>query len=231
MPEASPDVVIAISGHAEVTGIGWKSLSRFFDLPKDVRGLRTLDVCAGMSDFAYALHQRGAEAHALDLLYGDFQELTERHKVSFRDIARDVFHTNPNGTKGRQIYEQYVRSFRDSLKKAPGIYVGGSATHLPFADASFDFVTSFNGLFGTLDFDGRALTPALLEVLRVLKPGGSAQLIPYQRGPILDDHQRQAQRDAVDPLRNREDITLSDHIAHDSALLGGSVAILTITKS
>ena len=230
MPEASPELVLAISDHAEVTGIGWKSLSRFYDLPSDLKGLRTLDVCAGMSDFAYGLRQRGAEAYALDLLYSDFRLLTDKHKESFREIARDVFHTNANTTKGRQIYEQYVRSFRVSLKKEPSTYVAGSATQLPFADASFHLVTSFNGLFGTLDFDARALEPALLEVLRVVKPGGSVQLLPYQRGPILDDHQRQSQRDALEAIRGLGGVTLSDHVARDSALLGGSVAILTITK-
>jgi SAM-dependent methyltransferase len=230
MPAASPELLLSISDHGEVTGIGWKSLSRFFDLPPDLKGLRTLDVCSGLSDFAHGLRQRGAEAYALDLLYGDFRLLTDRHKESFREIARDVFHTSANSPKGRQIYEQYVRSFRTSLKKTPSTYIAGSATHLPFADSSFDLVTSFNGLFGTLDFDARALEPALLEVLRVIKPGGCVQLIPYQRGPILDDHQRQAQRDALEAVRALEGVTLSDHIARDSALLGGSVAVLTITK-
>jgi|SRR5688572_7243713 SAM-dependent methyltransferase len=42
----------------------------------------------------------------------------------------------------------------------------GAAEHLPFADASFDVVAS---QFGLMFFDRRA---ALLEMMRVLKPGG-----------------------------------------------------------
>jgi SAM-dependent methyltransferase len=231
MLELTPEVVLAISANAEVTGIGWKSLSRFYDLPKDVKGLRTLDLCAGMSDFAYGLRNRGAEAYALDLLYGDMKTLVERHQLAFREVARDVFHTRPDGPKARQIYRSYVQAFNESLRKKPRFYVGASATALPFAGASFDLVTSFNGLFGTLDFDSRALNPALAEALRVLKPGGSLQLLPYQRGPILDDHQRRTQREAVEALAVTPGLEFADTIARESALLGGGIARLTITKS
>jgi ubiquinone/menaquinone biosynthesis C-methylase UbiE len=231
MPELTPDVVLAISANAEVTGIGWKSLSRFYDLPKDLTGLRTLDLCAGMSDFAYGLRKRGADAYALDLLYADMKTLVQRHQAAFREVARDVFHTRPDGPKARQIYGGYVQAFNESLRKKPRFYVGASATALPFADASFDLVTSFNGLFGTLDFDGRALTPALAEALRVLRPGGSLQLLPYQRGPILDDHQRRTQREAIEALADTPGLEFADTIARESALLGGGIARLTITKS
>jgi SAM-dependent methyltransferase len=231
MPKVAPQIVLAISANAEVTGIGWKSLSRFYDLPKDVNGLRTLDLCAGMSDFAYGLRQRGADAYALDLLYGDMRTLVERHQAAFHEVARDVFHTRPDGPKARQIYRGYVQAFNESLRKKPRFYIGASATALPFADACFDLVTSFNGLFGTLDFDARALRPALAEAVRVLKPGGSLQLLPYQKGSILDDHQRRVQREAVDALGATPGLELSDTIARESALLGGVIARLTVAKT
>jgi len=227
-----PNLLLNISANAEVTGIAYKSLSRFYELPAELKGLRTLDVCSGMSDFAWGLRQRGADAYALDLLYADFPLLRARHQESFREVARDVFQTNPDGIKARKIYQDYVQSFQASLKKRPRFYVAGSGTDLPFADASFDLVTSFNGVFGTLDFDIRALTQALAEVVRVLKPGGSLQLLPYQQGPILDDHQRANQLGAVEDLRTANaSLSFSDTIAMDSALLGGGVARLTITKS
>ncbi|MPZ50692.1 MAG: methyltransferase domain-containing protein [Dehalococcoidia bacterium] len=230
--DLTPHVVMAIAAEAEVTGIAYKSLSRFYELPPEVKGLRTLDVCSGMSDFAYGLRQRGAGAYALDLLYADFRLLRARHQESFREVARDVFQTNPDGVKARKIYQGYVQSFQASLKKRPRFYVAGSATHLPFADASFDLVTSFNGVFGTLDFDIRALSQALAEVVRVLRPGGSLQLLPYQKGPILDDHQRQNQIEAVEALGAADaSLGFSDTVARESALLGGGVARLTITKA
>ena len=228
--DLSPDVVLAIAAQAEVTGIAWKSLSRFYDLPRDLKGLRTLDVCSGMSDFAYGLRQRGAYAYALDLLYADWDMLRQRHQEGFREVARDVFQTRRDSPKARQIYRSYVQSFQESLRKKPRFYVAGSATALPFADATFDLVTSFNGVFGTLDFDERSLVQALAEAVRVVKPGGSVQLIPYQKGPILDDHQRRNQREAVEALGQTPGLRLSDSVARESALLGGGIGRLTIRK-
>lgn len=54
--------------------------------------------------------------------------------------------------------------------------VEGDAEHLPFADASFDRVSSNGVLHHTPD-----MPAALREVARVLRPGGEARIIVYNR--------------------------------------------------
>jgi SAM-dependent methyltransferase len=53
--------------------------------------------------------------------------------------------------------------------RLPGRMVGGSVLSLPFADDSFDLVTSFDVLYHRAVPDER---PALAEARRVLRPGG-----------------------------------------------------------
>src|SRR5690348_9146323 len=86
---------------AEVTGIAWRSLSRFYALPVQMKGLKVLDICAGMSDFALRLRQLGAEAHALDVWYCDLAELRSRHRLNFEGVARSVFQTDPESAEGK----------------------------------------------------------------------------------------------------------------------------------
>ena len=109
-------------------------------------------------------------------------------------------------------------------------YVAASATALPFRDAYFDVVLSFNGIFGTLDFTLILLRQGLLEAVRVLRPGGSIQLLPFQQGPVLNDVERANQLVAVRDLAALPGIEVSDEVARSEPGMGG-VRRLTITKT
>ena len=221
--------LLSIAENAEVTGIGWRSLSRFYSLPDNLGGLSVLDLCSGMSDFAFSLRQRGAPAYALDVLYGDLAAFRLRHRRNFSAITRDVFKVEPYSERAEEIYRAYVQGFASGLLRQPCFYVAGSATQLPFEAETFDLVTSCNGIFGALDFAPDLLLQALTEAVRVLKPGGSAQIVPYESGPILGEEERENQRVAVEELRRLPGIELSGSIKREAEPVG-TIGKLTIRK-
>lgn len=89
------------------------------------------------------------------------------------------------------ISENFIRRAREAEAAAPlGItYQVGSATELPFADARFDFATSFMCL---MDIPEAEL--ALQEAFRVLKPGGFLQFSITH--PCYDTPHRKNLKDA-----------------------------------
>lgn len=79
---------------------------------------------------------------------------------------------------GLDISDGPVESLRDSFEKfgLPGKAIVGSALNIPFAENSFDYIVSI----GCLHHTGRMLK-AFEEVHRVLKPGGVAYLMVYNK--------------------------------------------------
>ena len=220
--------LLSLAQRAEVTGIAWRSLARFYALPGQLAGLSVLDVCAGMSDSVYRLRQAGAEAYGVDTCYADLEAMFARHRKGFEVTARNVFGVEPDSARGSELYRSFTEGFVAGLTGST--YVAASATALPFADASFDLVLSFNGIFGTLDFAPSLLRQALSEAVRVLRPGGSMQLLPFQQGPVLNDLERANQLAAVRELAGLPGIQVYDEVARSEPGLG-KVRRLTITKS
>jgi ubiquinone/menaquinone biosynthesis C-methylase UbiE len=66
-----------------------------------------------------------------------------------------------------------------AANELPGTVVLGDAEELPFEDASFDRVSSNGVLHHTPDMDA-----ALREARRVLRPGGEARIIVYNRASL-----------------------------------------------
>jgi SAM-dependent methyltransferase len=220
--------LLSLARGAEVTGIAWRSQARFYSLPGPLDGLRVLDVCAGMSDSVYRLRQAGAEAYGVDTCYADLDDMLARHRQGFEVTARNVFAVEPDSQRGRDLYRSFTEGFVAGLNGST--YVAASATALPFPDAHFDLVLSFNGIFGTLDFAPALLRQALQEALRVLRPGGSVQLLPFQQGPVLNDVERANQLSAIPELAARPGIEVHHEVARSEPGMGG-VRRLTITKT
>ena len=70
---------------------------------------------------------------------------------------------------------------RFALDHSCGSAVQGDAMHLPFADATFDFVWSWGVLLHVGDSSA-----ALAEIRRVLKPAGELRLMVYNRHSICN---------------------------------------------
>lgn len=196
-----------------------------------MKGLRVLDLCGGLSDCAYQLRQQGAEAFAVDLAYADMDAMYERHRRSFEVTARNVFHAEPGSARGEELYGAFVAGFEAGLRDHPSMYVAASATALPFPSGSFGAVLSFNGVFGTLDFDPSILASALGEAIRVTRPGGTIQLVPYLDGPVLNERERANQQAATAALEAMPNLELTSAVARSEALLGGGIGRLTIVKT
>jgi demethylmenaquinone methyltransferase/2-methoxy-6-polyprenyl-1,4-benzoquinol methylase len=130
----------------------WKA--RLVALAEPRRGWRALDLATGTGDLAFAVQARGARVVGLDVT----KRMIELARA--KAVARGV----ERGAAPRP---------RDT--PALGFLVGDMAA-LPFANASFDLVTTGYGLRNVPD-----LAAALDEIVRVLKPGGRALSLDFNR--------------------------------------------------
>lgn len=199
-------------------------LVSFYKLPGSVRGLKILDVCAGESDLTAYLSEMGAESYALDLLYDQPDYLHERvinHYIGIPqtdpryNIAVGVLESRPQ-------QERFYRSFRKERDK----YIAGSVHKIPFPSNFFDYVLSYNGVFGVTQENFPFLQLSIEECIRVVAIGGQIQL-----GPMLYKSQtelgRLFQDDIIKLLGRRDDI----EVVLDSQVLENSASKrLTIIK-
>lgn len=172
---------------------------------------RVLDVCSGLSNFTAKLLQLGADAHALDYGYQDVGELLKRSG------------NRPAG----QFLESYVGN-RDR-------YIYGSSHNLPFASESFDAVTSYYGIFGTIDDDVDLAYQSISEGIRVLKPGGIISLGPLKSGSITKK-QAESEDEILARLDKINNIILYVKNSNQKSVFGPPLDIsrlgrLTIVKS
>jgi demethylmenaquinone methyltransferase / 2-methoxy-6-polyprenyl-1,4-benzoquinol methylase len=112
-------------------------------------GAVVLDLCCGTGDLAFAL-QRKAKAR---ILGADFS-----HTMLVRACEKSHA-AKANGT-------------------APIPFLEADALHLPFADRSFDLVTSAFGFRNLASYED-----GLKEILRVLKPDGSIAILEFAEPP------------------------------------------------
>ncbi len=87
----------------------------------------------------------------------------------------------PGEVTGLDLDEDFIAHAASKAKAAgtPGLrYVVGDAYALPFADASFDGVTSYTGI-GVLSDPSKAVA----EMVRVCRPGGSVSIAEGVLGP------------------------------------------------
>ena len=114
---------------------------------------RVLDLCCGTGDLAFALARGGAA----QVIGADFS-----HAMLVR--ARTKSNANAQKTKRQSA--------------VPAAFFEADALRLPFADVSFDLVTTAFGFRNLANYED-----GLREIRRVLKPGGTLAILEFSEPP------------------------------------------------
>ena len=123
------------------------------------RGLLILDLCCGTGDLALSLARAG-KGRVLGVDFSHAMLIRATQKSS--RFTRNV--TSPVAT--------------------PAMFAEGDALRLPFADSSVDLVTTAFGFRNLANYEA-----GLLEIRRVLKPGGTLAILEFAEPPpgVLGD--------------------------------------------
>jgi len=114
---------------------------------------RVLDLCCGTGDLAFALARGGAA----QVIGADFS-----HAMLVRASSKGKTHA-PEANR---------------QSAAPAAFFEADALRLPFADASFDLVTTAFGFRNLADYES-----GLREIRRVLKSGGTLAILEFSEPP------------------------------------------------
>jgi demethylmenaquinone methyltransferase/2-methoxy-6-polyprenyl-1,4-benzoquinol methylase len=112
---------------------------------------RILDLCCGTGDLAFALSRSGPAK----IIGADFS-----HPMLVRANAKNNSHSRGSKTSGAMAFCE------------------ADALHLPYADASFDLVTTAFGFRNLANYED-----GLKEIRRVLKPGGTLAILEFTEPP------------------------------------------------
>lgn len=159
-----------VANISPTSALSWDRAKSILRLPEEVSKLRVLDVGAGASDITAALLSQGADAYAVDPKYNS--------KSNIRGQIQAQLKTPYYVDRKREVQETLER-FMESIKTNPDHYKTAMGTNMPFSDDFFDVVFSLGAISGYLDVDRNLFLAAIQECLRVLKPGGTLQLMPF----------------------------------------------------
>jgi demethylmenaquinone methyltransferase/2-methoxy-6-polyprenyl-1,4-benzoquinol methylase len=136
---------------ANVDRLWWRRVAGSFRPLLSRPGVRVLDLCCGTGDMAFALFRQAPAAH---ITGADFS-----HAMLQLAFAKSHARRQAN----RRVH-----------------WVEADALRLPFADQTFDLVTSAFGFRNLADYDA-----GLGEIRRVLRPGGQCGILEFSQPPGL----------------------------------------------
>jgi len=117
------------------------------------RDARVLDLCCGTGDLAFALARSGpARVTGADFSHAMLVRATTKSKTRARDPKAG--------------------------SAAPATFLEADALQLPFADSSFDLVTTAFGFRNLANYES-----GLREIQRVLRPGGTLAILEFTEPP------------------------------------------------
>jgi demethylmenaquinone methyltransferase/2-methoxy-6-polyprenyl-1,4-benzoquinol methylase len=124
---------------------------------------RVLDLCCGTGDLAFALARRGpAKITGADFSHA-MLAIARRKADALRERATTAKSASASGNSAAEFVE-------------------ADALRMPFADATFDLVTTAFGFRNLANYD-----EGLKEILRVLRPGGEIGILEFSepRGKLF----------------------------------------------
>ena len=160
--------------------------------PKEVSGLRILDIGSGGSNAFALLRERGAIVVSLDPRYKNISSIKAHLDEYLEDKLDYAPELKQEGLNEGEIwlkkYELEVNKrravgafdeFIGGVKSGEGHNVAGVSESLPFPNGSFDFVFSHDCISRIHVMNVEMFIQAVQEGLRVLKPGGEFQIGPW----------------------------------------------------
>lgn len=174
-------------------------------LLSSLKGKKSLDVCSGLSDLTAALTRLGMDAYALDYGYRDVSELFIR--------------------SGNRPAGLFLNSFNQERFR----YIAGSVHRMAIDSNSFDSITSYYGIFGTIDDSLDLATMAINESIRVVKPGGVISIGPYKSAAITK-LQAQNEEKIINKLQQRDDISVFVKNPYKQAVFSSSQDISRVGR-
>ncbi|MUT68830.1 methyltransferase domain-containing protein [Paenibacillus sp. NEAU-GSW1] len=170
---------------------GYDEYIQMFDLQEsELFHEKVLDVAGGGSSFTAEARRRGIEAFAVDPRYAQdveqwIKEAAEEIAVSTAklDKLKELFDWSYYGSldNHRAGREASLQLFASHLATEEGqrAYCAGALPELPFEDDSFSLVTCSHFLFLYAEqFGFEFHKQAVLELMRVCKPGGEVRIYP-----------------------------------------------------
>lgn len=170
---------------------GYEEYIHMFDLhDRELLQGKVLDVAGGGSSFTAEARHRGIEAFAVDPRYSQhveqwIKEAAEEIEASTAklDKLKESFDWSYYGSldRHRAGREASLKLFASHLATEEGqhAYYAGALPELPFENDTFSLVTCSHFLFLYAEqFGFEFHKQALLELMRVCKPGGEVRIYP-----------------------------------------------------
>lgn len=150
----------------------------FLGLPENVRGMTIVDLASGASSLTAELLANGADAHAVDVLYGR----PEMQKRIIDYLDRRLL-TQPQDYRQqiRESENKALQNFLQSFQAQRNRYHGAYLTKLPFPDGFSDWTVSLLGISDLARYEP-VMIAATFEALRVTKSGGKVVIAPLHPG-------------------------------------------------
>ncbi len=189
----------------EVSTANAKQTGQELGIPNNVRGLTIIDLAGGASLLTTDLLRRGANAYALDRIYGDIEALQDAVMNGYipavlKVLQRAAPHRIILHQQQVAMLQQELREFLKAREEHPERYIEGWLTKLPFSDNFADRTLSHLGI-SRLSGDYEVLEEATMEGIRITKPGGALVIAPF---PIRQDIGTvRMQRDLIGSLESQ----------------------------